>query len=105
MTASALDEWNEGNSLTPRQARFEPFDSDLEVLRRELGEQPLPEASQIHGALEVGLTAAGLLRSRGRERDGLRRAHLAAHVVEEQTRERPMRKIDPENHAYDGPVR
>jgi len=30
---------------------------------------------------------------------------LVAHVTEEQTRERPMRKIDPENHAYDGPVR
>lgn len=28
---------------------------------------------------------------------------LVAHVVEEQTRERPMRRIDPENHAYDGP--
>jgi citrate synthase len=29
---------------------------------------------------------------------------LVAHVVEEQTREKPMRKIDPESHAYDGPV-
>src|SRR5207247_2101581 len=29
---------------------------------------------------------------------------LVAHVVEEQTRETPMRNIDPENHAYDGPV-
>jgi citrate synthase len=28
---------------------------------------------------------------------------LVAHVVEEQTRERPMRRIDPELHAYDGP--
>lgn len=28
---------------------------------------------------------------------------LVAHVNEEQTRERPMRRIDPENHAYDGP--
>ncbi len=28
---------------------------------------------------------------------------LVAHVFEEQTRERPMRKIDPVNHAYDGP--
>jgi hypothetical protein len=28
---------------------------------------------------------------------------LVAHVVEEQTRERPMRRIDPINHAYDGP--
>jgi citrate synthase len=28
---------------------------------------------------------------------------LVAHIVEEQTRERPMRRIDPENHAYDGP--
>lgn len=27
---------------------------------------------------------------------------LVAHVVEEQTRERPMRRIDPVNHAYDG---
>jgi hypothetical protein len=27
-----------------------------------------------------------------------------AHVVEEQTRERPMRRIDPELHAYDGPL-
>ncbi len=29
---------------------------------------------------------------------------LVAHVVEEQSREKPMRRIDPENHAYDGPV-
>ncbi len=29
---------------------------------------------------------------------------LVAHVVEEQTRERPMRRIDPVNHAYDGPL-
>ncbi|MSR29165.1 MAG: citryl-CoA lyase [Phycisphaerales bacterium] len=28
---------------------------------------------------------------------------LVAHVVEEQTRERPMRRIDPVNHGYDGP--
>lgn len=29
---------------------------------------------------------------------------LVAHVVEEKTREKPMRRIDPVNHAYDGPV-
>jgi succinyl-CoA synthetase alpha subunit len=29
---------------------------------------------------------------------------LVAHVNEEQTRERPMRRIDPVNHAYDGPL-
>jgi succinyl-CoA synthetase alpha subunit len=29
---------------------------------------------------------------------------LVAHVTEEQTRERPMRRIDPELHAYDGPM-
>jgi len=28
---------------------------------------------------------------------------LVAHVTEEQSRMRPMRKIDPVNHAYDGP--
>src|ERR1043166_7209523 len=28
---------------------------------------------------------------------------LVAHVIEEQTRERPMRRIDPLNHGYDGP--
>jgi citrate synthase len=28
---------------------------------------------------------------------------LVAHVTEEQARERPMRRIDPVNHAYDGP--
>ncbi|USN99150.1 MAG: citryl-CoA lyase [Phycisphaeraceae bacterium] len=28
---------------------------------------------------------------------------LVAHVSEEQSRMKPMRKIDPENHAYDGP--
>jgi succinyl-CoA synthetase alpha subunit len=27
---------------------------------------------------------------------------LVAHVIEEQTRERPMRRIDPVNHGYDG---
>jgi citrate synthase len=30
---------------------------------------------------------------------------LVAHVFEEQTREKPMRRIDPENHAYDGPMK
>src|SRR3954469_19871191 len=29
---------------------------------------------------------------------------LIAHVMEEQTRERPMRRIDPVNHGYDGPA-
>jgi citrate synthase len=29
---------------------------------------------------------------------------LIAHVIEEQTRERPMRRIDPVNHSYDGPA-
>jgi succinyl-CoA synthetase alpha subunit len=29
---------------------------------------------------------------------------LIAHVIEEQTRERPMRRIDPVNHGYDGPA-
>ncbi|RLS97611.1 MAG: citryl-CoA lyase [Planctomycetota bacterium] len=29
---------------------------------------------------------------------------LVAHVVEEQTREKPMRRIDPVKHAYDGPI-
>jgi citrate synthase len=28
---------------------------------------------------------------------------LIAHVIEEQTREKPMRRIDPINHGYDGP--
>jgi len=28
---------------------------------------------------------------------------LIAHATEEQSREKPMRKIDPANHAYDGP--
>lgn len=28
---------------------------------------------------------------------------LVAHVIEEQTREKPMRRIDPTNHGYDGP--
>jgi succinyl-CoA synthetase alpha subunit len=29
---------------------------------------------------------------------------LVAHVIEEQTRERPMRRIDPVSHGYDGPA-
>jgi citrate synthase len=28
---------------------------------------------------------------------------LIAHTIEEQTREKPMRRIDPVNHGYDGP--
>ena len=28
---------------------------------------------------------------------------LIAHVIEEQTREKPMRRIDPVKHGYDGP--
>lgn len=31
-------------------------------------------------------------------------AGLVAHVREEQTREKPMRRIDPVNHEYDGPA-
>src|ERR1044072_6210202 len=30
---------------------------------------------------------------------------LVAHVIEEQNREKPMRRIDPLNHGYDGPAR
>ena len=30
---------------------------------------------------------------------------LVAHVMEEKTRERPMRRIHPTDHAYDGPKR
>src|SRR5205814_8027179 len=29
---------------------------------------------------------------------------LVAHVIEEQTREKPLRRIDPVNHGYDGPA-
>src|SRR5438270_5809449 len=29
---------------------------------------------------------------------------LVAHVIEEQSREKPMRRIDPVNHGYDGPA-
>jgi citrate synthase len=29
---------------------------------------------------------------------------LVAHVIEEQTREKPMRRIHPVNHGYDGPA-
>ncbi|MBA2434667.1 MAG: hypothetical protein H0V54_06210 [Chthoniobacterales bacterium] len=29
---------------------------------------------------------------------------LVAHVTEEQTREKPMRRIDPVKHGYDGPA-
>jgi succinyl-CoA synthetase alpha subunit len=32
-----------------------------------------------------------------------RMAGLVAHVLEEQTREKPMRRIDPVDHGYDGP--
>ena len=32
-----------------------------------------------------------------------RRPGLVAHVIEEQTLEKPMRRIDPVNHGYDGP--
>src|SRR5947199_88694 len=32
-----------------------------------------------------------------------RTSGLIAHVIEEQTRQRPMRQIDPVNHGYDGP--
>jgi citrate synthase len=28
---------------------------------------------------------------------------LVAHVIEEESRDRPMRRIDPVNHGYDGP--
>ncbi|MEX2218583.1 MAG: citryl-CoA lyase [Phycisphaerales bacterium] len=65
--------------------------------------KPLP--INVDGALGAILADLGL---DPRQFNGLfmiaRTPGLVAHVHEEQTRERPMRRIDPVNHAYDGPV-
>ncbi len=65
--------------------------------------QPLP--INVDGALGAILADLGL---DPRVFNGIfviaRTPGLVAHVTEEQTRERPMRRIDPVNHAYDGPM-
>jgi succinyl-CoA synthetase alpha subunit len=64
--------------------------------------RPLP--INVDGAIGAILADLGLDR---RAFNGVfmiaRTPGLVAHVVEEQTREKPMRRIDPVNHAYDGP--
>jgi succinyl-CoA synthetase alpha subunit len=68
------------------------------------GGKPLP--INVDGAIGAILADLGLDPSGG-VFNGIfmiaRTPGLVAHVVEEQTREKPMRRIDPVNHAYDGP--
>ena len=63
-----------------------------------------PVAVNIDGALAVALTALRLDPEYGDFLFAVARSFgLAAHVVEERTRERPMRLIDPTGALYDGP--
>ena len=58
----------------------------------------------IDGGLAAALTGLGVAAEFGDFAFALSRtAGLAAHIVEETTRERPMRLIDPTSVTYDGP--
>jgi succinyl-CoA synthetase alpha subunit len=74
------------------------------AMEREFAATGKPLPINVDGALGAILADLGL---DPRTFNGIfmiaRTPGLVAHVVEEQTRERPMRRIDPENHAYDGP--
>jgi succinyl-CoA synthetase alpha subunit len=63
-----------------------------------------PVPINVDGAIATVLADLGLDR---RVFNGIfmiaRTPGLVAHVAEEQAREKPMRRIDPVNHAYDGP--
>jgi citrate synthase len=62
-----------------------------------------PVPVNIDGALAVALTALRLDPAYGDFLFAIARGFgLAAHYVEEQTRERPMRTIDPTAARYDG---
>ena len=77
-----------------------------QALEREFAGTGKPLPINVDGAIGAILADLGL---NPRVFNGIfmiaRTPGLVAHVVEEQTREKPMRKIDPENHAYDGPMR
>ena len=64
--------------------------------------RPIPV--NIDGGLAAALTSLGLAAEFGDFAFAISRSTgLAAHIVEETTRERPMRTIDPTKVAYDGP--
>jgi succinyl-CoA synthetase alpha subunit len=76
-----------------------------QALEREFAATGKPLPINVDGAIGAILADLGL---DPRVFNGIfmiaRTPGLVAQVVEEQTREKPMRKIDSENHAYDGPV-
>ena len=57
----------------------------------------------VDGAIGAILADVGMNPTAQRHFHDCAHAGLIARVVEEQTRERPMRRIDPVNHGYDGP--
>lgn len=78
-----------------------------QALRQALAEQgskPLP--LNVDGAIAAILLDMGIAPELGNTFFMMARVPgLIAHIREEQTRERPMRVIDPRNQAYDGPQR
>ena len=75
------------------------------ALERAFAQTGKPLPINVDGALGAILSDLGL---DPRTFNGIfmiaRTPGLVAHVTEEQTREKPMRRIDPVNHAYDGPA-
>ena len=63
-----------------------------------------PITVNIDGGVATGLTAIGLDSAYGNLAFAISRSvGLSAHIVEERTRERPMRTINPTLYSYDGP--
>ena len=79
--------------------------SAARAMEREFAATGKPLPINVDGAIGAVLADLGLDR---RVFNGIfmiaRTPGLVAHVVEEQSREKPMRRIDPVNHAYDGPT-
>jgi len=53
--------------------------------------------------LNVDGAIGAILADLGMKQAGFNGIFMIAHAIEEQARERPMRRIDPVNHGYDGP--
>ena len=102
------------HSADPRTARlFEladeadvrgPYLDAARAVERVFADRGKPLPINVDGAIGAVLTQLGFAPA---VMNGIfmiaRVPGLVAHVVEEQSRMKPMRKIDPVNHWYDGP--
>lgn len=99
-----LFELAEAAGLGSSGANYSSHIAAARAVERAFAQMGKPLPINVDGALGAILSDLGL---DPRVFNGIfmiaRTPGLVAHVTEEQTRERPMRRIDPENHAYDGP--